>query len=255
MPQTTLPERKLSLAGCGNFRDLGGYETRDGRRVRWRTLFRSDSLSWLTSEDVATLAAQQARLVVGLDLRTAEELSLTDAGLIFDNGTLHRHLPFFPSFGEDREQMRAMAFATGAVAADWYVALLEVARPCFSGLFETFADAANYPAAFYCAAGKDRTGLVAALLLRSLGVSDEQIVDDYCLTGTPDVELLLKRTRLLGRELPEDFDVSRFAAHAETMQHFLEAFDRKYGSVEDYLMPCGVAEDTISKVRTNLLEG
>jgi protein-tyrosine phosphatase len=253
--QTTVRQRKFALAGCGNFRDLGGYETNDGRRVRWRTLFRSDSLSWLTSEDIATLAAQQVGLVVGLDLRTAEELNQTGHGLIYENGTLHHHLPFFPSFGEDREQMRAMAFATGAVGGDWWVNLLDVACPCFARLFELLADPVSYPAAIYCAAGKDRTGVVSALLLSSLGVSDEQIVADYALTEAPDMERILRRLRALGREWAEDFEPSQMAAHPETMQHFLSAFQDRYGSAEDYLLASGVAAGAIEQVRLNLLEG
>jgi protein-tyrosine phosphatase len=253
--QTTVWQRKFTLAGCGNFRDLGGYETNDGRRVRWRTLFRSDSLSWLTSEDVATLAAQQVGLVVGLDLRTAEELNQTGHGLIYENGALHHHLPFFPTFGEDREQMRRMAFATGAVGGDWWAGLLEVARPCFARLFEVLADAASYPAAIYCAAGKDRTGVVSALLLGSLGVSDEQIIADYALTEAQDMERLLLRLKALGREWAEDFAPSQTAALPETMEHFLSAFQERYGTAEDYLLSSGVAAGAIEQVRLNLLEG
>jgi protein-tyrosine phosphatase len=249
-------ERTIDLAGCGNFRDLGGYEAQDGRTVRWRILFRSDALIWLTHEDLETLRDLGIRLVAGFDLRTGEEVDQMHRGVIYDTGeTTHHHLPFFPTFGNDRARMREIAHATGQIGGDNYLQLLEQAQPCFRGLFEKLADVSTLPAAYYCAAGKDRTGMVSALLLRALGVSDEQIIEDYALTDAPSEERLLARMKALGRDPSEALNRERMKAHPETMEHFLAGFDRLHGSVEEFLLSCGVTESTIGQVRQNLLEG
>jgi protein-tyrosine phosphatase len=254
MIQGQVYERKLTLSGCGNFRDLGGYESADGRTVRWRVLFRSDALTWLTEEDIETLAAQGLRLASGFDLRTLEELAQMAPGVLFESGARHHHLPFIPTFGDDREKMRMIAFATGAVAGAEYAALLEQASSCFQGVFNSLAELDSYPAAYYCAAGKDRTGMVSAVLLRSLGVSDDQIIDDYALSGAPDLERMRMRMDLTGREFDESIDPQKLAANPDTMVHFLRAFDERYGSVEAFLAECGVSERVIELVREHLLE-
>jgi hypothetical protein len=249
-------ERTINLAGCGNFRDLGGYQAQDGRTVRWRTLFRSDALIWLTHEDLETLRDLGIRLVAGFDLRTGEEVDQMHRGVIYDTGhTEHHHLPFFPTFGNDRARMREIAHATGQVGGDHYLELLEQAQPCFSGLFDKLADMSTMPAAYYCAAGKDRTGMVSALLLRSLGVSDEQIIEDYALTDAPTLDRILVRRKALGIHESEPINWERMKAHPSTMEHFLAGFDRLHGSVEEFLLSCGVTESTIERVRLNLLEG
>lgn len=254
MINTRMYERKLTLAGCGNFRDLGGYESVDGRTVRWRTLFRSDALTWLTEEDIATLAAEGLRLAAGFDLRTPEELAHMGLGALFENGARHHHIPYLPKLGEDPNRMREIALATGEVAAAEYMTMTDGAQSCFYGMFTVLAEGESYPAAFYCAAGKDRTGMMSAVLLRALGVSDEQIIEDYALSGPPDVERMRRRMELMGRVFDETIDRSKLAARPDTMLHFLRAFDERYGSVEAFLAACGVRQQIIERVRENLLE-
>ena len=247
-------ERLITLAGCGNFRDLGGYETRKGRTVRWRRLFRSDALAWLTEGDVQALAGMDLRLVFGIDLRTHDELDAMHVGVVYESDTRHQHLPFFPRFGADRAAVQAAVHAIGQVAGDRYLQLMEQSRPCFEGVFNLLAEPAHYPSAFYCAAGKDRTGMVSALLLRMLGVSDEQIIEDYALTEAPTEERMIARFKTMGRDLREMPDPSTLKAHPETMEHFLAGFDRLHGSVEEFLLSCNLQESTLEQVRQNLLE-
>ncbi|HEY7467099.1 MAG TPA: tyrosine-protein phosphatase [Dehalococcoidia bacterium] len=254
MIQETAYERRLPLEGCGNFRDLGGYEAADGRSVRWRRLFRSDALTWLTPEDLATLSAYGLELTAGFDLRTPQELAVMEPGILFENGARHHHLPFVPSFGDDPEKIRTLAFATGEVAGVEYVSLMEQSHACFAGLFAALADEENYPAAFYCAAGKDRTGMISAVLLRALGVSDEQIIEDYALSGPPDIDRLRSRMQALGRVFDEKIDRTKLAAQPDTMVHFLRVFDSRYISVEAFLAGCGVSSGVIERVREHLLE-
>jgi energy-coupling factor transporter ATP-binding protein EcfA2 len=206
----------------------------------------------------AALQALGARLglelAAGFDLRTPQELAAMAPGVLFENGARHHHLPFIPSFDNDPEKMRAMAFATGEVAGAEYVALMEQSHACFAGLFAALADDESYPAAFFCAAGKDRTGMVSAVLLRALGVSDEQIIDDYALSGPPDVDRLRSRMEALGRVFDGNIDRTKLAAQPDTMLHFLRVFDSRYGSAEAFLAGCGVPSGVIERVREHLLE-
>lgn len=224
--------------------------------MRWRRIFRSDALTWLTDDDIETLESMDLRLVFGIDLRTHDEVEEMQPGVVYDRAhTKHQHLPFFPRFGPDRAQVQAAVHAIGQVAGDSYLQLMEQSRPCFEGIFNLLADPQHYPSAFYCAAGKDRTGMVSALLLRVLGVSDEQIIEDYALTAAPSEERLIARFKAMGRDLSRMPDPASLRAHPETMEHFLAGFDRSHGSVEEFLMQCNVDDRTLQRVRENLLEG
>ena len=105
---------------------------------------------------------------------------------------------------------------------------------------------------FYCAAGKDRTGIVAAVILRVLGVPDEQIVEDYALTQPMAPERREARMRELGWSGPVDPQL--FLALPETMERFLQGIDARHGSVDAYLATCGVTETQLARVREHLLQ-
>jgi protein-tyrosine phosphatase len=117
-------------------------------------------------------------------------------------------------------------------------------------VFHAFASAATFPAVYYCAAGKDRTGMLTAVLLKALGVSDHDIVADYLLTEGLTLERLQERLRAQGKDLP----LALIRPQPETMERFLCQFDRRFGSVERYLTECGVGSQTLWSMRTNLLD-
>jgi protein-tyrosine phosphatase len=244
--------RTFALKGCINFRDLGGYQTEDGRRVRWRRLFRSDALHQMLEEDIDLLSAADVRLVSGLDLRSPLELQNTGMGAVFARGARHHHLPLLEVVSQDRI---ARQTATGQMRRPAYIDMLESAGPRIGALFGILADADTYPGVFYCAAGKDRTGIIAALILRALGITDEQIIHDYSLTEPMPVERREARLKELGWiSMPVDIDPQLLVAAPETMEAFLVALDERYGGVEAYLASCGVAGETLESVREHLLE-
>ena len=125
---------------------------------------------------------------------------------------------------------------------------MSVLQACSNSL----AEAESYPAVFYCAAGKDRTGIVAAVILRVLGVPDEQIVEDYALTQPMAPERREARMRELGWSGPVDPQL--FLALPETMERFLQGIDERHGSVDAYLETCGVTETQLAHVRKHLLQ-
>jgi len=167
-------DRRLTLAGCFNFRDLGGLPAAGGATVRPGRLFRSDALHRLTDDDVDALTGLGVRTL--LDLRSEREVEESGVGPLREHGVRHRHLPLTAdASGNER------GFPNGPME-ELYVRFLDEGRPAIRAVFETLSEEETYPAVVHCAAGKDRTGIVVALVLRAVGVPDDEIVADYALT-------------------------------------------------------------------------
>ena len=178
------PARLIPLDGAFNFRDLGGYPAAGGRATRWGMLFRSDTLHELSTSDVDTLRSLGLATVV--DLRTSRELERTGRGPL---GPEPDRLP--ASVGDPgRAGRRGRRGGHGGTGGDdlserylWY---LEVGAPASGRGTDLLGEPAHYPLVFHCAAGKDRTGVLAALVLDLLGVDPEVIVADYLITADAD---------------------------------------------------------------------
>lgn len=245
LAETMERERLIPLAGCINFRDLGGYPTMDGRRVRWRRLFRSDSLHRMTQQDLVRV--RDLGLTLAFDLRTPEELERYGVEHVMAAGVRHRHAPFIPAV--NRAELSEI---TGDLTGH-YLQMLERGRSAIQELFATLAAPEHYPMVLYCMAGKDRTGLAAALVLRALGVPDAHIVADYALTERYAGDLLRQRVT----EAADAFGPlppAVLAALPSTMEQTLAALDRNYGSTEKFLRECGVSREELEAVRAHLLE-
>ena len=178
--------RHVALEGAANFRDLGGYATEDGRRVRWGLFYRSDELSELSDADLEKLRGLGVRLVCDFrgeaERREAPdrlpaspapevaELEIWDAS--FDSRAIRESL----RSGELDVDLRQMLIEGNRLFATRYA-------DRYRAMFERLGDAANLPALVHCTAGKDRTGLAAALILRALGVPIETVYEDFLLTN------------------------------------------------------------------------
>ncbi|MEA3214664.1 MAG: protein-tyrosine phosphatase [Acidimicrobiia bacterium] len=172
VPLGNPPSRHFELDGPVNFRDLGGYPVRDGRTVRWRTIFRSDGLHSMSAADLALLLDQLGLSSV-IDLRSGDEVELVGRGPLGETEVVLHHVPIF-----DETRRLADRLAGGLVIGDMYVQMIESAAPRFVQALEIIART-NSPLVFHCAAGKDRTGLLGAVLLELLGVDDDDIAEDY----------------------------------------------------------------------------
>ncbi|MET0269178.1 MAG: tyrosine-protein phosphatase [Sphingomonas sp.] len=176
------PRRAVPLPGGRNFRDLGGYATADGRRVRWGRIYRSGSLAGVTPEGVEALRALGMR---GLcDLRTTRERVSEPYPWVETLGLSCWARDYETSFAELRELL-ATDLATGEAARGAMIAgygrLPYDQAPAYAELFRRIADG-EVPLMFNCSAGKDRAGTGAALILTALGVPRETVVADYVLT-------------------------------------------------------------------------
>lgn len=242
-------ERRIELEGCFNFRDLGGYPTADGRRVRWRQLFRSDALHHLTERDLSRLTGELDIRDV-LDLRSSGELTLEGVGLLSRGPARHHHLPLFDGdvSGEGR------AAAADISLADRYFLMAEYARAPIAKVLVTLASSGG-PAVYHCAAGKDRTGVISAVLLSLLGVRDEVVVADYA-ASQENLDSIVER--LMSSEGYQDMlsalPPDTLHAEPDTMVALLERLRERYGSMEGYARDIGVPDGAVARLRERLLE-
>jgi protein-tyrosine phosphatase len=231
-PAVVAAERRIPFEAVTNFRDLGGYPTRSGHRVRWGRLFRSDALHGMTEGDLAMYNDLGLRAVYDLrgDVEIAER----------PNPMPSRRLPIVTS-AADADTSVAFEGATNTdgerVLANVYVAIVDHAAAQIGELFSALAKPDGLPAVFHCHAGKDRTGLVAALLLEELGVERETILDDYELTARYRLRTQQDESfeRMLKAGLAPEAAAGVLTAPRWAMAAALEYLDREHQTVESYL--------------------
>ena len=245
------PSRNVELVGVFNFRDLGGYVTADGRSVRWRTLFRADGLGRLTPDDLETLRPIALKTVV--DLRTAREIDERGRFPFETYPVAFHHLSVIDTTW-DRERARIDDLPATEFLHQAYTSMLAQGSRRFAAVFRVLADGDALPAVFHCAAGKDRTGLLAALLLGALGVEAHDIVADYALTQVT-MERFIERVRSesTGASLIDTAPQAFFAAEPAAMERVLADLEQSHGSVRGFVRAIGVESDVLRQLEHLLL--
>jgi protein-tyrosine phosphatase len=178
--------RVVAFDGVANFRDLGGYKTVASLSVRWGRVYRSSALDKMTEDDISLFLSLGIRTIC--DLRTAHERELAPT-ILPPASTADIHpIEIVSSAGRRLKDLVASENPTTpayrAIMADGYRSYIREHAEQFRRLFELLSDEDSYPLLFHCAAGKDRTGVAAALLLAILGVGKDEIFDDYLLTNS-----------------------------------------------------------------------
>jgi protein-tyrosine phosphatase len=259
---TAEPERLVSFPGARNLRDLGGYATVDGRRVKWRRVFRSGTLGPFAASDRARFASLGIRTLC--DLRTSTEREREPfawdgpAYLSWDYDTVH-------------EWRKALAGErTPASARAVMLAVYENLPYRFADRFATvFGMLARdeTPLLFNCSAGKDRTGITAAMILLSLGVPRDIVIEDYALSDKViDLEQEVVRPRLESGEtmaggfaeiaaLTPELRAPLLASDPAYLDHALSIIEQQHGSVSAFLeKQAGIDSATVAAMRNHLLE-
>lgn len=249
------PSRLVALEGAYNFRDLGGYPAVGGRLTRWGLLYRSDTLHELTPGDVAHLRRRGLRTVV--DLRTERELATTGRGPLAPEPVAFRHLAVVRE-GEGRSaegEALAAPAPVGDDLAERYLWYLDVGRSALVEALGLLGHPAHYPLVFHCAAGKDRTGVLAALVLGILGVPADVIVADYVITAER-LELIMDRYRADPgvAERMARVPASRFGVESSTMERFLEGLEERHGGARAWALGAGVPAPALEAMAAQLLE-
>ncbi len=241
-------ERQIELPGCHNFRDLGGYPTASGRRVRWRRLFRADALHLLEPEGVDRFLGE---LQIGtiVDLRSTGEIETDGRGPLRDHPPRYHHLPMFDATFAQRAEA-----AESFTLADRYFLMAEHAKGPIATVISTLVESSG-PAVYHCAAGKDRTGVVSAILLALCGVDDEVIVADYAATRENLDAIVNRLMNSEGyREMLESLPSDTMHAEPETMFSLLGHLKENYGSVAAYARDIGITDETLARLESELLE-
>jgi protein-tyrosine phosphatase len=237
----------VAFANVFNFRDLGGYPTIDGATVRWGELFRADDLSHLGKNDYEQFASLGIRTVV--DLRRPSEIE--EFGRVPELGAEYHHIHLV----HPKWQPRGFSDTAERTAyvIERYQEMADISAAGFGSALRLIAEADRAPLVFHCIAGKDRTGILAALTLSLLGVPDEHIIEDYHLSERAeplawDRYIRIRRPDLRGVERP--YDVSPRAAMAGLLAYLREI----HGSVPGYAASIGVTPDHIVALRAHLLD-
>ncbi len=249
---TSSNTRHLALEGAYNVRDLGGYETTDGRTTRWRTFLRSDLMDKLTANDQEMLLGLGIKSVI--DLRRARELDETP-NVFRDNqrvNYLHHNMAgdgHLSHEGEPEVDTQAERVRLG------YGRFLDQRQEAIKAILGALSEPDNQPAIFHCAAGTDRTGVVSALLLALAGVPDETIGNDYALSA----DALFARYEVEGP--PESYTgeltlegVRDGYAIGEGMVLLMQYLRDGYGGAESYARHFGLTDTQIANIRSALIE-
>jgi protein-tyrosine phosphatase len=245
------------LDGAPNFRDLGGYTTGDGRRVRHGQLFRSGVLSDVTDADIERLTGIGMKTVV--DLRSPGEIAERPNRL--PPGAIAVEVPVTDvSMSPKSWAERIAAGASEGMGAEMLLtgnrAFARELRAAFGRVLALAMDATHRPIVFHCTAGKDRTGFASALVLLSLGVPVDAVVDDYL---ESNARLAARHQQFLTqmRETMGDLEPLRelLEVRREYLEAGLDAILDDYGSVDAYLRDAlGVTDDAKARFREDVLE-
>ncbi len=246
------------LAGAMNCRDLGGYRTTDGRTVRTGALFRSDRLSELTDDDLEELASHGIRTVV--DFRTRAEAE-RDVSRLWPGVMTHAPLPIGDEIAQQHEfveRLRLGLVTTVShddVAAS-YREMLDDHHERYAAFISLTVDVDHLPLLFHCTAGKDRTGVAAAIVLEACGVDRDTVLDDYELTNELRAHRRIEQLRPSLEAAGVDIEAVRPALSAPrpAMQSALDHLDSVHGGAARYIEDTlGLGRDAVEVLRANLL--
>lgn len=249
--------RRLAWEACYNARDIGGYATRDGGQTRWRRFLRADNLVRLTTAGIAALIAEGVRTVI--DLRSPYELRIDACPFAppcaLPGAPEYQNLP---ALDRDDKSLTGLLDAATSVS-QMYALMLDHCRSQLATIFTAVATAPPGGVLVYCHAGKDRTGVVAALTLALAGVPDATIGEDYALSERHlqplyDEQLRSARDSAQRERLSQQFRSPLNVALSEAMLETLTYLNTQHGGAHAYLRTSGVAALDLEQVRARLLD-
>jgi len=240
-------ERRIPLDGAVNFRDQGGYPTTDGRTVKWRRLFRSDSPSTLTESDVKTITGTLGIKSV-VDLRSSNGVLDDGRGLLALSGLGYHNYPFLERRGIDPPTSGDQSADRLSAIYQW---MLQNSGTLIAQAFTALAQDLNQPAMFHCSAGKDRTGILGATILAVLGVGREDVVADFMMTNEVIDGILARIKKMPGFESSTREGIM---APQPAIEKFLDVTQSDFGGSEAYLLHHGVQQGIIDGFRESMLE-
>jgi len=243
--------RHLRWDGCYNARDLGGYTTVDGGETRWGAVVRADNLSRLSEDGRAALVEYGIGTIV--DLRCPWELNL-DSPIFVDQAHAEGEISYvnLPMIDESDAEATTV-FERATSKEEMYTLMLDVYQEPVAAILNAIAEAPGGAVLIHCHSGKDRTGLISALLLSVAGVPGEAIAEDYALTDTCLQPL---HDRLLDENggTPEERAAMAYelSSPPEVMYAVFQHLDQRYGGTEGYVLRAGLRPENLDRLRERL---
>lgn len=240
---------ELAIPGCFNLREVSGLPAARGLVVRPGVLFRSDTLHRVGRDAMSPLRDRGIRTVIDLRTATEQQRNRFDAGTVLDASLVH-----LPLFDHVQYTSTRKHFAEEDVPAH-YMRMVDQGTTSLGEIARIVADRDRLPVLVNCTAGKDRTGIVVALVLSVLEVDDDIIAADYGKTESGRAA----REEYLGRFEPDHLALlktlpeSRRRADPQTMRIFLERFRQAYGSAEQFLGAASGDPSVGERIRASLL--
>lgn len=245
----TAQDRSIAFRLVFNVRDLGGLRTSDGQTVQRGRLYRADGVQRLRDDDLELARGLGLRTVI--DLRTASEIGKAGRFPVEHYPVEWHSLPMMRRIWSEDE----LVPTSGAIdfLRERYLDMLDHGAESLAAIVSIVAD--GHPALFHCAAGKDRTGVVAAVLLGLVGVGRDEIIADYHATAGAMAAFV----DWLTLEYPEAIDAMTsqppeyLEAPPEAMAGFLDTVDERYGSMRGLAGHLGISDATVDRLREALL--
>ncbi|MGE0840378.1 tyrosine-protein phosphatase [Pseudonocardia sp.] len=244
----TVVDRWLQLEGLDNVRDIGGLPVVGGGTTRPGVLLRSASLHYVTPADVRHLV-ETFGLSLVLDLRTAREIDRDGPTSVAAAGVETVALSFIPEEGRALPETGA---DTDPLTRNYLGYLADRPANVVEAVRRLAAPQAG-PALVHCAAGKDRTGVLVALVLDTVGVERAAVVDDYALSATRVEEMFRRWTTAEGGEMPAD--LTPHLPRAEAMAQVLATLDREHGGAAGWLRANGLDDSSMARLRERFTVG
>lgn len=252
-------ERRIPLDGPVNFRDLGGYGTTDGRRVKWGLIYRSDSLAKLTDDDRSVMNELGVRRVY--DFRSPAEVEKSPDNLPENRTVTYHHLPVVGSDFDtvaavERLKRKDTSWLTETFMIDGYRRNIDAHAETWGAVIGDLSHDACRPLVFHCTAGKDRTGICAALILMVLGVPEDAVIADHALSNRyfeSTIAAINDYIRSLGVD-PETVK-PYLTAPREAIEFTLAHIRKNWGTADNYLVTAAGLDPAVpERLRAELLE-
>lgn len=254
--------RLIKFEGLSNFRDIGGLKTEEGRSVKTGVLFRSDKLSGLTNLDLIKLSKLNIKLIC--DLRTPRERRKKTNQYFFSNIRVVN----IPIYHKEQElsHWRIFKYIFGRNGAEkfeefikeYYNGIVFHSTEQIKQVITLISEKNNLPALIHCNVGRDRTGLISAIIQMLLGVSRKKVIEDYLLTNIAFEQRILRFVKYIRRL--SLFQVSEkrlqyiLQARSEHLEEIIDRIAERYGNVEDYLTKgCGLDPQCLDRLRNLLI--
>jgi protein-tyrosine phosphatase len=257
--ETLDPKRHLAFDGAANLRDLGGYTTSDGRQTRWRRFVRSATPNGISEKGQRELIDYGVGAII--DLRAPTDLE-TSPNIFSESSEVAFHHHDF--WGQRLKGFKSSPTSTGQAEklADLYRTGLEKCSGVIVEILTTMTNG-DHATVFHCSAGKDRTGIIAAMLLGVAGVPHDAVAADFALTDRHYHDPKRDHAESDPMSIPEgtlanaNGDLLPVYMHSclpRTMLLALEFLDENHGGVEGYLRDSGLSAKHIARLRTKLLD-